>query len=271
MTAGRGEDHAFADGIALPPFVRRGTPRVEGGERDGLLARLRISEEARERAERERNALQIRVYRAKFDERLRFARDLHDRVGQDVAVLGLGLRRLLSRSTGPAVEAEVARLCRQVDELGERVRTFTTSLRASALDRFGLAQAIRLHLEEWRELTGTAADVLAYGVPDDLPAEIEDTIFVALQEALTNVTKHAAGVTHVEVTLIFAENVLTLAVEDDGAGSPAGAASRQRGNRFGLAGMRERFKLAGGTLHTEAGSKRGFTMIGHIPMPVGAR
>lgn len=147
------------------------------------------------RSEAARADLQRRLTTAQEDERRRVARDLHDTTGQLLTALALGIRSI--RDAGPLPDAANARLDhvqRLTDELARQVHELASRLRPTALDDLGLEAALRQHVANWSARTGIAADFQATGLGDErFPTEVETVLFRVVQEALTNVAKHAAA------------------------------------------------------------------------------
>jgi signal transduction histidine kinase len=201
-------------------------------------------------------------------ERGRWARELHD---ETLQALG-GLRILLSsslRRDDAAIHAEAMRQAIQDTELEiENLRAIITDLRPSLLDDLGLLPAIEALVERRRRLgLEITAEVM---VPERaemaLAPELETTIYRLVQEALTNVVKHAQA-SHVTIRVQAVENEVVVAVQDDGKGFDTAAGSEG----FGLAGIRERVYLAGGELELESGAK-GTSVRARLPVrsPSGA-
>jgi PAS domain S-box-containing protein len=242
-----------------------------GGRRQYWL--LRDVTELR-RSEAARAELQRRLATAQEDERRRVSRDLHDTVGQTLTALSLSVRAV--RDAGPLPEAALARLGqvqRLADELARQLHELAVRLRPTALDDLGLEAAARQLVADWSARTGVPADFQSVGCDGRLPSEVETALYRVVQEALTNVAKHArAG--QVAVILTCPKGEVIVAVEDDGAGfeadsatqTPApGRAQGERG-RLGLLGMRERVTLVGGTLEVESAPGQGTTVIARIPL-----
>jgi signal transduction histidine kinase len=199
-------------------------------------------------------------------ERSRWARELHDETLQ-----GLGALRLLLATTRRAGEPE--RMAGAVDEAIEQIEreieslhAIITDLRPAALDELGLRPALEALLERRRELTGL--DISAQlALPDPgggderLPPEIESTVYRLVQEAVTNVVKHAEAHTALVCVSASPERV-SIEVRDDGVGFDAAAKT----SGFGLEGMRERVHLVGGTLHFES-EGAGTTVRAELPLP----
>jgi signal transduction histidine kinase len=188
-------------------------------------------------------------------ERRRWARELHDETLQGLG----GLRLLLSsalRQDDPARAQEAMRKgVEQVEHEIENLRAIITDLRPAALDELGLQTAIEALLDRHREQSGLHIDgELELPGPskgdDRLDEDLETTVYRLVQEALTNVAKHARA-NRVRVTVRESEGELLVEVQDDGAGFDPDAGS----HGFGLAGMQERLSLADGTLSIDSGEQ----------------
>lgn len=236
-------------------------------ERDLLLADLRSSAQARLRAERDRDAVLAQLYRAHQAERERLARELHDEAGQQLAWLKLQLDRLRRAPSPTQVEA----MLKQVDAISASLRQVVRELRPVTLTELGLILALGGLVREWSDQSAIPIDFQLSGTTVRLTPEIEVTIFRLVQEALTNVVKHAPGARHVSVTLQYASTGVTLAIEDDGPGLACEQApeARRAGGGFGLAGMRERLTLLGGTLMIESPPGGGTTILARLPLTGG--
>ncbi len=200
-------------------------------------------------------------------ERTRWARELHDETLQQLA----GLRVLLS---GARRSGEAERMSSAIDGALEQIttaigdlRSLITELRPAALDELGTKPAIESLVARFTRQTDLVIDLevdLAYENGDTEsrhPAEIESTIYRLVQEALTNVGKHA-GATRVEVRLSDRDGDIALSIRDDGVGFDPHAAS----DGFGLLGMRERLALVGGTLDLESAPGAGTVLHAAIPI-----
>jgi signal transduction histidine kinase len=181
-------------------------------------------------------------------ERRRWARELHDETLQGLG----GLRVLLSSALRRVEEADVADLLRegvgQVEREIENLRAIITDLRPAALDELGLVPAIEALLARVRTVEGLTIESVL-DLADDrgrLAPELETTVYRLIQEALTNVAKHARADT-VRVVVRTAGSRLEVEISDDGRGFERDAAVAG----FGLAGMRERVELSGGELVIE--------------------
>lgn len=221
----------------------------------------------RERAEADRSDLLRRLATAQEAERRRVARDLHDQTGQLLAALALAIRAVETSGGLPAAAAgRLGEVRRVADELGRQVHGLAVRLRPTALDDLGLRATLQTELTGWAARTGVTTDFQTVGLDDRrFPPEVETTLYRVVQEALTNVVKHARART-VSVVVEWVGGHGVAVVEDDGAGFDPAAVPP---GRLGLAGMRERVTLAGGTLDLEMGPAGGTTLIARIPVAGG--
>jgi len=199
-------------------------------------------------------------------ERGRWARELHDESLQSLA----GLRVLLStarRSEADETERMLAQGIEQVDDAIAEMRRLIADLRPTTLDELGLGAALEALAERLGAHSGFEVDLdlnLAFHsgrMETRMIAEIEDTAYRLVQEALNNAAHHS-GVDRATVEVSDAGTVLRVRVVDQGSGFDPGAKSRG----FGLVGMRERVTLAGGTLELESSPGGGTTILAQIPV-----
>ena len=191
-------------------------------------------------------------------ERKRFARELHDETGQALASILLGLKAL-ERELG----AEPLALIRDLvgSALGD-IRRLTVELRPPALDDFGLAAALERLVAVVAERSGLEVHVNV-GVPvGTLPPEHETAIYRIVQEALTNVVKHASAKS-ISIVVMTSDGMVRTVIEDDGAGFALGAV---REEALGLVGMRERAQLLGGRFEVVASPGAGTTLVAEFPL-----
>jgi signal transduction histidine kinase len=189
-------------------------------------------------------------------ERTRLARELHDETGQALASILLGLKPI-ERQIG---EEPVALIRELVGSALDDVRRLTTELRPPALDDYGLQPA----LERLTELVASRSGLdvqLNVRSTAALPPEFETALYRIIQEALTNIVKHA-GASSVSVLVLDVEDGVRTVIEDDGAGFDA---SDVREGALGLLGMRERVSLLGGRFEVESARGTGTTLIVDLP------
>lgn len=198
--------------------------------------------------------LSARMVRQHEDERRRLSRELHDETAQVFSAVKMQLESLRS-SLAPQASARLDRLLALVDQGIASIRQVTSDLRPSLLDDLGLVPALRSLVTDFNERSGLRATLTAPDVLPSLAPDADLALFRALQEALSNVTRHAGGQL-VNVALAVQDGHLSIVVRDDGPGFPVSRDGRLRETegRMGLAGMRERLHAVGGTvsLHNAA-------------------
>ena len=233
-----------------------------------LLASERSRAAAEEQA-RARRELLGQVIAAQEAERARVSRDLHDDVGQALTSVLLGLRLVEDSLARPDVDVEDAR--GRVAELRElvadglrRARQLAFDLRPTVLDDVGLAAALQRLTEDVAARSSLAVelDTAALAPDERLSPEIETVIFRVVQEALTNVVRHASATT-ASVALAGRDGVIRVFVEDDGVGfDPQQTPTRAH---LGIEGMLERAELVGGTVSVTSAVGAGTTIVLEVP------
>ena len=215
-------------------------------------------------------------------ERNRLAREIHDTLGHYLAIINVQLetaQKLGARDPAKG-QAAVATAKRLASECLTEVRRSVAALRPSALDAGTLTGAVQQLAGETRRATGLVVHVATSGAgaPTPLPPATEITVYRAIQEALTNVRKHAAART-VWIDLAWEADALVASVRDDGCGAapvvalmgvemgaPAqGAQGAQGQPGFGLRGMGERLAAAGGALDIDTAPGAGFRVALRVP------
>lgn len=214
--------------------------------------------------------LSVRMLREHEDQRLRIGRELHDETAQVFSALKLQLG--LVKENAPAeLHPRVDRLVEWVDRGSRSIRSATEGLRPAVLDDLGLLPALRALVGDVREWSGLEIRFDAAGWPAGTPRilsrEAEVAVFRALQEALSNVVRHAQA-TLVNVRLGLEGDHAWLRVEDDGVGLGSEELLRLAGGagRSGLFGMRERLAAAGGKVRFATLPAHGLAV--EVEMPV---
>ncbi len=203
--------------------------------------------------------LSRRLVEVQENERRTVARELHDEAAQALVSLRYGLQ-LLERETGgrEGVAARVAELKQTTDAVIDSLHRLAGALRPASLDLVGLEAALRQYLRSVEAKWGLTARFKARGLKDErLPAAVETALYRVVQEAVTNVVRHAAA-TRVDVLAERRDDRVRVLVEDDGKGFVPGRA--EGGERLGLIGMRERAEALGGTLTVESAPGEGTTI-----------
>jgi signal transduction histidine kinase len=202
-----------------------------------------------------------RVVEAQELERRRLARELHDQTGQELTSVLLGLKALEDAPDPDAQRQALENVRRQVLETLHDVRRLAVELRPKALDDFGLVPAVERLAQSFIEQTGLMLDVEAQLSEGRFSSELETALYRMVQEALTNIVKHAQA-RHVSIVLSSGRGVISALIEDDGRGFDVDAAREG----MGLDGMRERLGLIGGKLTIESRPGGGTTLIAKVPV-----
>lgn len=203
---------------------------------------------------------------AVLEERTRLARDLHDSVTQSLYSLVLlteGWRRLLSTGNGSQVEDYLGRIGEIAQQALREMRVLIHELRPPMLEQEGLVGALRKRLDAVEKRVGVQARV----VMDDfveLPASLEEDLYWITQEALNNAIKHAAATKEI-VRICVEDGTLVLEITDDGQGFDLEDTEHRGG--MGLASMRERTRVMGGTLTIQSARGQGTTVRISVPVP----
>jgi len=216
------------------------------------------------RAGRERLlSLSHRLVEVQESERRYIARELHDETGQALTSLKLGLSLLERQTSDPqAVRETTADLKSQVESVLEELHRLAMDLRPASLDHLGLKAALQQHLEDLGARHGLQVQLVVLNLDSRLPAEIEVNLYRIVQEALTNVVRHA-NASRVEVLLEQRVDSIVAIVEDNGDGfDPQRPLNNQS---LGLFGMRERAEMLGGKLVIEVQPGEGTTIYVEVP------
>ena len=227
---------------------------------ESLVARASIAVDLSERVSRQ--ALR-RVVEAQELERARLARELHDETGQALTSILLGLKHLDDVVETDDARKATASIRELVASTLQDVRRLAVELRPSALDDFGLVPAVERLASNLSEQSELVVDLEARLGDRRLPPEAETALYRIVQEALTNVLKHASA-HRVSITLVRKEGSAVVVVEDDGEGFRP---DEVREGALGFVGMRERVELVGGRLTVESSPGVGTTLVAEVRVP----
>jgi PAS domain S-box-containing protein len=238
-----------------------------GIQRD-ITDRHRAAEEIAASREQLR-ALAARLQTIREEERTRIARELHDELGQALTGLKLDLawmERRLSRHAQPELVERSANLLARLDGVMIAVRRIVTELRPSVLDQLGLAEAIEWQAQDFAARTGLELDIDIHRDGPSPSDDVASAVFRMLQEALTNVARHAHA-TRARVALRLDAASLSLDVSDDGRGITP---DELRGSHsLGLLGLRERAIACGGSVVITGEPGGGTTVALRLPLGSG--
>ena len=218
----------------------------------------------RRQAEEELRRLSHRLVEVQESERRNIARELHDEIGQLLTGLKLVIE-MMPRLPAEELEAHWRKAQTLVNELMTHVRDLSLDLRPAMLDDLGLLLALLWHFDRYKAQTGIAVTLAHTGIENQrLKPEIETAAYRIVQEALTNVARHA-GVDHVKVNASADAESLNLQIVDLGKGFDV-QNSLAAGQSSGLAGMRERAQLLGGALMIESALGEGTVINALLPL-----
>jgi signal transduction histidine kinase len=214
------------------------------------------------RAEKALSSVSRRLLHAQEQERARIARELHDDIGQRVALLAIELTNLSAGRPDSLDSSQTTKLQKQAVAITEDIQALSHELHSSKLELLGVTAAMKGFCDEFAEQQQVAVDFATRDVPDQLPPDTSLCLFRVLQEALHNSAKHS-GVRHFEVQLWGAPDEIHLLVSDSGEGFDLEAARAGRG--LGLVSMEERLKLVAGDLSIETQPRRGTRIHARAP------
>ena len=267
---GRSEDEGWRvrrDGSRFWADVIVTAVRDPSGNLIGFAKVTRDMTDRMRLAELERaDELSTQIQRAREDEQRRIARELHDDLGQQLTALKMKVAMLeghRSGMDGAALRARSRELQRQIDTMMASVRRIASDLRPPMLDDLGLAESVEWLAQEFTMQHGI--EVLAHIQLDDLVLSgfAATAVFRMVQEALTNVARHAHA-SKVELEIGTAAGCCRVSIKDNGVGADLSQPRAQRS--LGLLGMRERARQLGGTVKLESAPGQGFRIEVTLPL-----
>jgi len=226
------------------------------------------SEELTLQSREELRRLYLRLAEVEEAERLRISRELHDRIGQSLSVVGINLSLLRSQSFSDLPRTAIIRIdhaLKQIEEIAESVRGVIADLRPPTLDDYGLFASLQWYIDRLQERTGLSIRLCGSPPERTMPATVAIALFRIAQEALTNILKHAQA-NRVVLTLAEREGCVKLTITDNGKGFrlPVQAGGS---DHWGLLIMQERARSIGATLNLESSSGCGTTIRVDWKMP----
>ncbi|MEW9702590.1 sensor histidine kinase [Paenibacillus sp. SI8] len=217
-----------------------------------------------------RQLLGLKIILAQEEERKRIAREIHDGMAQTMANVVLRTeiaQRMLVKQDIPAVQEELVDLKGQVRGGLEEVRKIIFNLRPMALDDLGIVPTLRKYVQDFEEKNKIRAQFNLVGKESRVPSGLEIAVFRLVQEALSNVIKHAKA-SFVSVELTLEPDQVQIYVVDNGIGFDVAQTEQRiaKGNNFGLLGMRERVELLEGSMVLESEKDSGTKITMLIPI-----
>jgi signal transduction histidine kinase len=250
--------------VAAAPFVLDGRTAAQMFVRD--ISDRKRAAQALQQANLRLQSLSSRMLQVQENERRHIARELHDEIGQALTAVKLHLQSA-QRQEGQKAKHSIEEGILITDHALQQVRNLSLNLRPSQLDDLGLIAALRWHVERQASVSGLSAEFHVDELESRLEADLETACFRFVQEAMTNIVRHAQA-QQVWITVRQEGEILRVSVRDDGNGFDVTAAFRNAINRgsMGLLGMQERVTLAGGTLSVNSQPGEGANVAAEFPL-----
>lgn len=204
------------------------------------------------------------VVDAREEERRRIARELHDELGQRLTALKLELSALERSGALGGPSAHMRSMIEMVDDTVAATRRISMDLRPLMLDDLGLSAAIEWLAQDFEKRTGLQVVLRLDPLPDPMPQKALTALYRIVQEALTNIVRHARA-TRAVVSMAHSASHIDLCVEDNGSGFPDDPPRTPR-RSFGLIGIRERVLMLGGQLSIGNLSEGGAKLVVRLPI-----
>lgn len=219
-----------------------------------------------------RQIIGLKIILAQEEERKRIAREIHDGPAQMLANLVLRteiVERMFVKQEFGLVQDEIVDLKGQVRSSLEEMRKVIFNLRPMALDDLGLIPTLRKYVHDYEEKTKIRTSFETRGKEHRLSSAMEAAVYRLIQEALSNVAKHACA-SYVLVEITYQAQLIKIVVKDNGIGFNVQRMKKEQIDResFGLVGMRERVELLEGRMEIESAENQGTAIIIHIPTNV---
>lgn len=235
------------------------------GDQQKKVGRVESKETLR-RSRSELRALAAHLDRVREEERAKMARDVHDQLGQVLTALNMDLAWLVNRLPEESAEVreKAVSALASCDTSIEIVRNLARELRPSVLDTLGLDAAVEWAVSQFEKRSGVACELGLTGDVSAIDQGRAITVYRILQEALTNVARHAEAA-HAEINLEEIDENLVLRIRDDGRGFVEGLQDGRQS--LGLLGMRERAIAWSGEVTIQSAPREGTTVTLRMPVP----
>ncbi|MCS7185656.1 MAG: GAF domain-containing sensor histidine kinase [Armatimonadota bacterium] len=234
------------------------------------LTNARLLQELREK-ERVRGLLLTKVVTAQEEERRRISHELHDQIGQLLTALLIQLQLLERDLSEPSLRERLKMLKQLAEEISSHLHHIAWELRPPALDELGLMAALEKVTEEWSKRFNIPCEFVANGtINGEVQPEMTIGVFRIVQEALTNIAKHAKA-SHARVSIYQEDSELVVTVEDNGVGFKASDILKHpdENKRLGILGMMERAAMLSGKLTIDSKPGKGTKVQVRIPITRG--
>jgi signal transduction histidine kinase len=273
----RGADEVGRLGRSLEHMRTRIKSSIDAIEEANAMLERRVDERTAELktlyaqlAERDeaRGRLLRQVITAQEDERKRLARELHDETCQTISALNMRLETALAKLPPGGDSAPIADARALAVRTLEELHRLIYDLRPSVLDDLGLWSAIQWYADRQLKPRGVTVHCEFNEIERRLPPLMETALFRAVQEAVSNIAKHASA-EHVLIQCGFAGDTLTIEIEDDGNGFELAAVTRPKdeGHGWGLLGITERVEALGGSVLIDTAPGQGARLVITVAVP----
>ncbi len=207
------------------------------------------------------------VLTAQEEERTRLARELHDTIGQSLTAIIMTTTAVENSLPATLVSGreKLVTVRHIAAQTLQDLRNLIFDLRPEILDDLGLSLAIRSQVKKCLEPAGVKASLKAAGLKNQLPAEVETAVFRVVQEAITNIARHAQA-SEANISLVLKEGKLIVRVEDNGVGFDPALVMNNGQTGWGLRGMQERITLLGGKFYIGSNSGTGTLLLAEVPL-----
>jgi two-component system sensor histidine kinase UhpB len=260
-------ERRFVEVLAAPMWKRDGTFQGIIESMRDITSRKQAEEAILQYTERLK-ALAAQLTEVEDAERQRLARELHDRVGQNLTALGINLniiRMQIPEDESPSIHYHLEDSLSLVEQTAERIRDVMAELRPPVIDDYGLVAALRWYGEKIARRIDIPITVTGNEPEPRLESRVENALFRIVQEGLTNVAKHARA-THVMIKVDEDDENLYLNLEDDGVGFDPQQITEQNARRgWGLLSMTERAQAVGGRCQIVSAHNQGTHITVEVP------
>lgn len=247
------------------PFQLSGQPTILSIVRD-ITVRKQSEAKLLESEQRLRK-LAAQLLNIQEIERSRISKELHDELGQAMMLLKFQVSTILGELTNPATRQKSSEVLKNIDAAIENIRRLAKDLSPTVLETLGLSAAVRFSLEEFGKSSNIAVSADIDEVNDLLAPPVQRHIYRIFQEALTNIGRHAQA-RHVKAMINGSEQCISVLIRDDGKGFKVDEvlADHPKTRRFGLATIKERVQLIGGSLDIASAPGAGTEITFTVPV-----
>jgi len=256
----------YLEGTGIP-ITFMGKPAIQTIVRD--ITPFKLNEAKLQQYSERLKHLSQQLMNAQEVERRTVACELHDEIGQALTAAKINMDSLKRMGIAPQVAAQIDDTTCIIGHTLQLVRNLSLDLRPSILDDLGLIPALRWYINRQAERAGFTAQFSSVVFNERLPAELEITCFRVVQEAVTNIVRHAHA-HRVSIELRNDQHKLHLMIQDDGKGFDVDAARKNAasGQSLGLLGMQERVLLVDGELNIQSEPGKGTTVLVYFPIGI---